>query len=76
MKKQELSLFDELGIERKKLQEEGKLPKWVTTNSWQMIKEKNLSQEYPDLESIYRRIARHAASYMKNSLEWEEKFYE
>jgi hypothetical protein len=36
----ELSIYDELSNERKKLQEEGKLPKLVTTNSWQMIEEK------------------------------------
>jgi ribonucleoside-diphosphate reductase alpha chain len=76
MKKNEVSLYDELGIERKRLQEEGKLPKWVTTNSWQMIKEKNLSQDYPDLASIYRRISKHASKYTTNPVEWEDKFFE
>lgn len=72
----ELSIYDELGIERKKLQEEGKLPEWITTNSWQMIKEKNLSPEYPDLKSIYSRIAKHAAKYTTNPSDWESKFFE
>lgn len=76
MVKQELSIYDELSEERKRLQKEGKLPKWCTTIAWQMLKEKNLSPEYPDLASVYTRIAKHAASYTPNPAEWQPKFFE
>ena len=72
----ELSIYDELSNERKELQEQGKLPKWCTTIAWQMLKEKNLSPEYPDLASVYNRIAKHAASYTPNPTEWQPKFFE
>ena len=72
----ELSIYDELSIERKELQEQGKLPKWCTTIAWQMLKEKNLSAEYPDLASVYTRIAKHAASYTPHPAEWQPKFFE
>ena len=71
----ELSIYEELGIERKRLQEEGKLPDWCSTAAWQMLKEKYLSKEYPDLESVYTRVAKHAASYTTTPAEWQEKFY-
>ena len=70
------SIYDELGEERKLLQEEGKLPDWVTTAAWQMLKENYLSAKYPDLQSVYRRVAKHAARYMKQDEEvWEDKFF-
>lgn len=72
----ELSIYDELSNERKELQEQGKLPKWTTTIAWQMLKEKNLSPEYPDLASVYTRIAKHAAKYTPNPAEWQPKFFE
>ena len=72
----ELSIYDELSNERKELQEQGKLPKWCTTIAWQMLKEKNLSPEYPDLASVYNRIAKHAAKYTPNPTEWQPKFFD
>jgi ribonucleotide reductase alpha subunit len=72
----ELSIYDELGEERKKLQEEDKLPKWVTTAAWQMLKENYLSKDYPDLKSVYTRVARHASQYTNDPLYWETKFFE
>jgi ribonucleoside-diphosphate reductase alpha chain len=71
----ELSIYDELSEERKRLQEEGKLPNWVTTLAWQMLKEKYLTDEYSDLQSVYTRIAKHAAKYTDNQAVWEEKFF-
>ncbi len=76
MVKQEKSIYDELSDERKELQETGHLPKWCTTIAWQMLKEKNLSAEYPDLNSVYNRIAKHAAKYTPNPDEWQPKFFE
>ena len=71
----ELSIYDELSNERKELQEQGKLPNWCTTIAWQMLKEKYLSEKYPDLESVYRRVANHAAKYTPEPEKWEEKFF-
>ena len=72
----EHSIYDELGIERKQLQQDGKLPKWVTTASWQMLKEKYLTKEYPDLQSVYSRISKHASQYTDNQPLWETKFFD
>jgi len=71
----DVSIYDELGEERKRLQEQGRLPNWVTTVAWQMLKENYLSTKYPDLESVYTRVAKHAASYTTTPAEWQEKFY-
>lgn len=73
--KNEISIYDELSIERKKLQESGDLPLWVTTPAWQMLKEKYITSEFPNLKSIYHRISKHAAQYTNNSAEWEPKFF-
>ena len=75
-KKHEKSIYDELSDERKELQETGQLPAWCTTIAWQMLKEKNLSAEYPDLKSVYNRITKHAAKYTPNPDEWQPKFFE
>ena len=73
----EKSIYDELGEERKVLQDQGLLPEWVTTLAWQMLKENYLSENYPDLKSVYTRVAKHAASYMKTDPElWETKFFD
>lgn len=71
----ELSIYDELGEERKQLQAEGKLPDWVTTTAWQMLKENYLSDEYPDLKSVYTRVANHAATYTTDPDAWSYKFF-
>lgn len=72
----EKSIYDELSEERKHLQNEGKLPAWVTTLAWQMLKEKYLTDEYPDLQSVYSRIAKHASTYTDNPELWESKFFQ
>ena len=72
----EKSIYDELSEERKLLQEQGKLPHWVTTLAWQMLKEKYLSEKYPDLESVYRRVSKHAAKYTPEPKKWEERFFD
>ena len=72
----EISIYEELGEERKQLQEKGLLPIWVTTIAWQMLKENYLSEEYPDLKSVYTRVANHAAKYTTNQIEWSAKFFD
>lgn len=75
MVKKELSIYDELGEERKRLQAEGKLPEWVTTPAWQILKENYLTEKHPDLLSVYTRISTHAASYTPEPELWREKFF-
>jgi ribonucleoside-diphosphate reductase alpha chain len=72
----DISIYDELGEERKRLQAEDLLPEWVTTFSWQMLKENYITKKYPDLKSVYTRVAKHAASYTNEPKEWEPKFFD
>ena len=69
------SIYQELSEERKQLQEIGKLPEWVTTPSWQILKEKYTTDECPDLYSIYKRIANSAARHMGASKEHYERVF-
>ena len=71
----EKTIYDELGEERKSLQEQGLLPEWVTTLAWQILKEKYLSDKWPDLKSVYTRIAKHASQYTNDPSTWETKFF-
>jgi ribonucleoside-diphosphate reductase alpha chain len=71
-----MSIYKELSIERKELQSQALLPKWVTTNSYQMLKEKYLDKG-ETLRSRYISIAERAARYMPlyNS-HWADKFFQ
>ena len=69
------SIYEELGEERKQLQEEGKLPLWVTTPAWQILKDKYTTEDCPDLYSIYKRISTAAASHMHDSEHWQKVFF-
>ena len=70
------SIYDELGEERKQLQLVGKLPAWFTTSGWQMLKEKYITEEDPDLYSIYKRVSISAAKHMgKDKAFYEKAFF-
>ena len=69
------SIYEELGDERKQLQEEGKLPMWVTTPAWQILKDKYTTEDCPDLYSIYKRISITAASHMYDKEHWQKVFF-
>ena len=70
------SIYKELSEERKQLQEVGLLPEWVTTPSWQLLKGKYTTDEYPDLYSIYKRISSSAAKHMgKDAPHYERVFF-
>jgi len=69
------SIYDELSEERKQLQEEGKLPMWVTTPAWQILKDKYTTEDCPDLYSIYKRISGRAASHMHDKEHWGKVFF-
>lgn len=69
------SIYKELSEERKQLQEVGLLPEWVTTPSWQLLKGKYTTDEYPDLYSIYKRISSAAASHMGSDKRHYERVF-
>ncbi len=70
------TIYEELGKERKELQAEGRLPMWVTTPAWQILKDKYITPEYPDLHAVYTRIAKCAASHMEKDRDnYEHKFF-
>ena len=69
------SIYQELGDERKQLQAIGKLPAWFTTAGWQILKDKYVTEEYPDLYSIYKRVSITAAKHMGKDREYYEKAF-
>jgi hypothetical protein len=71
----EKTIYDELSEERKLLQEQGDLPDWVTTMAWQMLKEKIINSDCPDLKSVFARISKQAAKYTDDPKKWEDKFF-
>ena len=68
--------YEELSVDRKRLQDEGLLPEWLTTNAWQLLYDKYINEDNPNLKHIYRRIAKRAASYLNAPEEWEDKFFD
>ncbi len=71
-----VSIYEELGKERKNLQAEGKLPMWVTTPAWQVLKEKYVTEDCPDLYTVYKRISQCASKHMgKEHLHYEKMFF-
>jgi ribonucleoside-diphosphate reductase alpha chain len=73
------SIYKELGKERKTLQAEGRLPTWITTPAWQLLKSKYLSDGETDMRTVYRRIAKAAARHLEGywDVHWfEEMFYD
>ena len=69
------SIYDELGDERKRLQLEGLVPLWVTTPAYQLLKDKYITKKYPDVYSIYKRIANAAAKHMDDQEHWGKVFF-
>lgn len=70
------SIYKELSKERKALQQNGRLPDWVTTFSWQALKSKYLTDEEPDLLTRFTTIARAAARHTTDSDYWETRFFQ
>lgn len=69
------SLYERLSAERKKLQEEGKLPDWFTTGSWQMFKEK-VQYEADGYLSQVKRVADDLAQYAPTFPDKEHPMYQ
>lgn len=70
-----LQKFEQLSQERKRLQAEGSLPAWYTTQAWQMFR-RNVVPGEDALRGRHRRIAETLAKHMTGrEKEWEEKFF-
>lgn len=70
-----MSIYEKLSEERKDLQLRGKLPEWLTTGGFQLIKDKYLHNTDSLLET-YSRISRTAASHTDDPNYWYPKFVE
>lgn len=71
----EQSLYDLLSEKRKKWQEDGDAPNWMTTGGIQLLSEKYLLPEQTPKQR-YKIIAETAAQYMSDSKYWANKFFE
>lgn len=74
------SIYKQFSRERKKLQAEGKVPEWVTTPAWQLLKSKYLREDQT-LEERYWEIALAAAHHIPDGCgskrsAWADKFFE
>lgn len=74
----EVSLYDKLSAERKRLQQQGELPDWLTTPAWQILKSKYLSPG-ETLRQRFETIAKTAAGCgmfsPSEEWKWAEKFF-
>lgn len=72
------NIYEILSEERKKLQDEGLVPEWYSTASWQMFKEKYM-YGVNSVKEQFERIASTAAKHLKTigkEKEGEQKFFE
>ena len=70
-----LTIYEQLSVERKRLQAHGEVPAWFTTGGYQMYKQK-YQVGNQTVSDTYERIARAAAKHMPNPEEWQGKFYD
>lgn len=69
------TIYEKLSEERKRLQAEGKLPSWLITPAWQLLKEKFLDGT-DSLRDTYSRISRTAAVHTDDPEYWYGRFFE
>jgi len=70
-----MSIRDHLSEERKQLQKEGLVPKWMSTDGWGLFKSKYSVKGEQAFYGRARTIAITAAQYTENPSEWEPKFF-
>ena len=65
-----------LSLERKQLQEEGRIPQWYSTPAWQMFKSKYLVESEKDVKTRFQVIAKTLAKHLPVEYrdEYESKF--
>lgn len=71
-----MSIRDQLSDERKKLQAEGLVPKWMTTDAWGLFKQKYQVIGEAGFKGRAETIARTAAKHTCNPKMWYNKFFE
>ena len=66
-----------LSLERKQLQEKGRIPQWYSTPAWQMFKSKYLVESEKDVKTRFQVIAKTLAKHLPVEYrdEYESKFY-
>lgn len=66
-----------LSLERKQLQDEGRIPQWYSTPAWQMFKSKYLVESEKDVKTRFQVIAKTLAKHLPVEYrdEYESKFY-
>jgi ribonucleoside-diphosphate reductase alpha chain len=68
--------YEQLSVERKRLQEAGDVPEWYTTPAWQMFKGKYIMQGEAAVRGRHQTIAKTLSRHMiGREAEWEEKFF-
>ena len=67
-----------LSLERKQLQDEGRIPQWYSTPAWQMFKSKYLVESEKDVKTRFQVIAKTLAKHLPVEYrdEYESKFYQ
>lgn len=70
------SIYEELSEERKLLQEQGLLPEWFSTSSWQLFSAKYTTKTEKDFKSVSARISKCAAKWTDDPELWEKKFFD
>lgn len=69
-----MSNYEELSIERKRLQEEGSLPDWYMTPGYQLLKDKYLWED-STLKETFQRMADTAIKHLQGKLPQDEVDY-
>jgi ribonucleoside-diphosphate reductase alpha chain len=70
------NLYEELSIERKKLQKEKLAPKFWSTSSYQLFKEKYQRDDVANPREHFQSIADTLSAYMPDSEYWAGRFFE
>lgn len=70
------NIYDKLSKERKKLQEQGLVPEWMSTGGFQLFKDKYQYGTDRSVRGQFERIANTAAAHTNNQNLWTLKFYE
>ncbi len=69
------TIYQELSEERKVLQEQGLLPEWFSTSSWQLFSSKYTTKTEKDFKSVVNRISKCAAKWTDDPKNWEKRFF-
>ena len=70
----EKTYYQDCAEERKKMQSEGTMPLWMTTNAWVMFKQKYLFNADTYKEQI-ERISKTLSNYTDEPKKWNDKFF-